>query len=668
MGTTAQKLQAILDSKADIASAIEEKGGVVPDKLSDYGDAIRNLPTGETEQPDVEFIDYNGRTLHRYTFEEALALEAMPELPSNKEFETDFIQATGHDSIANEDVTLIFDTNGDFLTDGVTGGISFKEIRNASATYTCLAPLYSHTAGNSTSIYGPISGWNNTVITATAEVYVKATKDEVAGTYDISMLSSDFSPQYSFTLSNQTILLENEGWNYNLSEVSAAAAEGKRTIVGCTYTTDDGVTRIFVTIPSGDPTLHIAFAQSDSKSVLLNWGDGVYNLANMTTSATRAHTYDHPGNYIVSLAPQKNYATLKLDGNIGGSGAVVNNVKITNVAFGKVLSIGGYIFNGCDNLKVVSIPKDTTIGSYCLDSMVDLEAFVVPNTVTDLPQNVFEYCTRLTKVSIPPSVSGVGNYAFYGCSSLTNIGLVNVTDIGENAFQRCTDLINVQAKDVKLIKTACFYGCGALKTLDVDSITGIMGNAFYGCGEIEEIGTTSAIISEFGSGSSNFAYCDDLTTIGELHIPAASSNNYKPTIGTDCFRECKSLRSIKVVPDDSTTTLQISANAFYKSGITTYDFSECTKVPEVGNVNAFSQSASDKVIKIPSANISDWTTAPVWQNFPIAANVSDYSTSVSYAVGDFCIHDGLYYRCKSATSGNWNASKWELVTGFLLPV
>jgi len=46
MGTTAQKLQNIADSKAAIASAITTKGGTVPTKFIDYGDAIRALPSG----------------------------------------------------------------------------------------------------------------------------------------------------------------------------------------------------------------------------------------------------------------------------------------------------------------------------------------------------------------------------------------------------------------------------------------------------------------------------------------------------------------------------------------------------------------------------------------------------------------------------------------------
>lgn len=47
MGTTAEKLQAIVTAKADIGAAITEKGGTVPERFSEYGNAIRALPGGE---------------------------------------------------------------------------------------------------------------------------------------------------------------------------------------------------------------------------------------------------------------------------------------------------------------------------------------------------------------------------------------------------------------------------------------------------------------------------------------------------------------------------------------------------------------------------------------------------------------------------------------------
>lgn len=47
MGTTAQKLAALAEVKADIADAITAKGGTVPTKFADYATAISNLPNNK---------------------------------------------------------------------------------------------------------------------------------------------------------------------------------------------------------------------------------------------------------------------------------------------------------------------------------------------------------------------------------------------------------------------------------------------------------------------------------------------------------------------------------------------------------------------------------------------------------------------------------------------
>lgn len=57
MGTTAQKLQNIIDSKAAISAAIEAKGGTVPQELSGYGPAIEALPSGGSSDLAAKIVD-----------------------------------------------------------------------------------------------------------------------------------------------------------------------------------------------------------------------------------------------------------------------------------------------------------------------------------------------------------------------------------------------------------------------------------------------------------------------------------------------------------------------------------------------------------------------------------------------------------------------------------
>lgn len=497
MSTIAEELLSLQQTKTNLSAVIIEKGGTVPTLFSDYSTAIRNIPSGESSLPDVEFIDYDGTRIASYSFEEVANLDSLPELPTREGF-------------------------------------------------------------------------------------------------------------------------TNEGWNFTLSELKAAASAGKKVIVGCTYITSDGVTRIYVTIPADSLELHIAFGQSETKSVIFDWGDGTVDQGpGSTAQTTRTHTYQQAGDYVISFTPKKDYATLKLGGNIGGSGAAFNNEKIKDVALGKILSMNGSTFSECDNLSALSIPEDIELGTYVCDALTHLKAFVIPRTVTSIPGYFLRFCSRLEKVSIPPTTTSIGTYCFYRCSELKEIRLVNVSTLSSYSFHGCTELEEVQAKNVSGIPFYCFAYCGALRTLDTDDITEVMGNAFYMCESLESIGT--ATITSFGSGTNNFAYCNNLSEVGTLAIPSNSDNSNRPTIGQYCFAECKSLHRLVVAPDDSSNSLLINNNAFFQSGIDVFDFTACTKVPELANQNAFSNTPSDKKILVPASLESTWKTATNWTS--VASNI-----------------------------------------------
>lgn len=72
----------------------------------------------------------------------------------------------------------------------------------------------------------------------------------------------------------------------------------------------------------------------------------------------------------------------------------------------------------------------------------------IPSSVTVIGEAAFEYCRELTQIKIPDSVKEIGNDAFYGCSKLTSLTLgAGLTKIGESAFYNCEELASVTSKN-----------------------------------------------------------------------------------------------------------------------------------------------------------------------------------------------------------------------------
>ena len=74
---------------------------------------------------------------------------------------------------------------------------------------------------------------------------------------------------------------------------------------------------------------------------------------------------------------------------------------------------------------------------------------IIPESVTSIGDWAFFNCSSLTSITIPESVTSIGNDAFYNCSSLTSITIPeSVTSIGNEAFGNCEKLTELEAHGV----------------------------------------------------------------------------------------------------------------------------------------------------------------------------------------------------------------------------
>ena len=118
-------------------------------------------------------------------------------------------------------------------------------------------------------------------------------------------------------------------------------------------------------------------------------------------------------------------------------GKDITSLKIPN----SVTSIGDNCFQYC-NLSSLEIPNSVTYvgwGSFKVNQ--NMKSVVIPNSVTFIGGWAFCSCNALTSVTIPNSVTEIFEYTFEGCTGLNSAIIPStVTSIGDNAFQNCNSL------------------------------------------------------------------------------------------------------------------------------------------------------------------------------------------------------------------------------------
>lgn len=128
--------------------------------------------------------------------------------------------------------------------------------------------------------------------------------------------------------------------------------------------------------------------------------------------------------------------------------------------------VGG-TFTGNYRMEIVGegdIPNQASYAYAWAEVKKDVTELMIGNGVTNIPDNAFYNCPKLTSVSIPDSVISIGSYTFYKCSNLTNIIIPDsVTSIGIEAFRSCNNLTSVTIGiGVTSIGARAFYECKSL--------------------------------------------------------------------------------------------------------------------------------------------------------------------------------------------------------------
>ena len=136
----------------------------------------------------------------------------------------------------------------------------------------------------------------------------------------------------------------------------------------------------------------------------------------------------------------------------------------------EVTGIAADAFKAKKTVKSVTIPATITyIGDFAFYDCDAITSIVIPDNVLEIGVGAFWECDALESVTLPKNLKKISDYTFKNCSALKGVTLPEGLEaIGEAAFWACTSITEIVVpKGVKDMGDAAFYGCTALKKATV---------------------------------------------------------------------------------------------------------------------------------------------------------------------------------------------------------
>lgn len=420
-GTTADKLQGIINAKSGIAAAIAAKGGTVPSLFEDYGDAITALPSGTYGGPTLKNMldtssgasgftvttaDLSGTTIIRqHAFEGLVGL-----------LDIDLSTVTKIDNFAFNNCSSLASVDLSALTNNV----GFNAFANCTSLTSVELP--------GDIVPGMLSFDGCTgLVSVTIGKGTRFSAGTGVGAFKgcTSLTSVDFrAPSVITTVSGGTIT-------------------GQGCFEGCTALRE-------ITLPDSITTINARAFYGCTSLVKIDFGSTRATVP--TLNDVNAFT-NLPANYKI-VVPDDLVTTWKGTNNWSNS-AVVNHIigqsdySLTRVIFTDGTD-GFYSWFGEIDRQTM-IDEDLWSGSSWTE---DIRQIDLANSVTSIGDNVFHNCFTLTSMTIPDSVTDIGASAFSNCSGLWSItfgsGLLTI-GTGWSCF--------------------VFYGCSNCRLYDFRSAT-----------------------------------------------------------------------------------------------------------------------------------------------------------------------------------------------------
>lgn len=135
-----------------------------------------------------------------------------------------------------------------------------------------------------------------------------------------------------------------------------------------------------------------------------------------------------------------------------------------------IKELGDAVFENSPNLKTVKLPPEIEkLTPYLFAGCTSLKKVTMPNELTEFPEGLFRGCTSLEEIPFREGIQELPENVFEGCTSLKSLVIPNsVTSIGKRACADCKNLLAVvlPAK-LYLLSEDAFEGCDSISSIRI---------------------------------------------------------------------------------------------------------------------------------------------------------------------------------------------------------
>ena len=229
-----------------------------------------------------------------------------------------------------------------------------------------------------------------------------------------------------------------------------------------------------------------------------------------TCACGKSYTADQ-----VDIADHDYQETARVDATVEDDGSVTHTCSFCGDSYCDILyatgSIGlSYELNADGSYTVVGLGT-------CTDSHVVIPQYYKDAKVTAIGRRAFYDCATITEITIPDTITEIGQQVFYKSSSLHTVYNNSTYYNAENKFLNVTNIKKIVFGGTYIPDGFCYNLTNIEEVVILDGVTSIGMNAFYGCSNLASIEISKSVTTIWDQA---FGGCDKLSSVYITDISA----------------------------------------------------------------------------------------------------------------------------------------------------